>query len=96
MSDRYDPLLRRSAEIAPDYLNGLESERFPSSGCSCLCLDGVFPDYRCGDTASDLGDGDYSLDEASLAILFVAPLIPWGYIDISRLSLSYGQESGGN
>ncbi len=78
MSDRYDPLLRRTAEIALDYLNGLESERFPSSGCSCLCLDGEFPDYLCGDTASDLGDGDYSLDEASLTILFVAPSYPGG------------------
>ena len=78
MSDRYDPLLRRTTELTLDDLNGLESERFPSSGCSCLCLDGVFLEHLCGDTASYLGDGDYSLDEASLTILFAAPSYPGG------------------
>ena len=78
MAELYDPPLRRAAELTPDYLNGLESERFPSSGCSCLCLDGVFPDCRCGDTARDPGDGDYSLDEASLIIVFAAPSYPGG------------------
>ena len=43
MSDRYDPLLRRTTELTLDYLNGLESERFPSSGCSCSASTVYFP-----------------------------------------------------
>ena len=73
MSDRDDPLLRRTTELGQDYPNGLASERFPSSGRSRLCLDGVFLDHLCGDTAGYLGDGDGSLDEASLTILSAAP-----------------------
>jgi|GEM_PF-3989645 len=73
MSDGFDPLPRRTTELAQDDPNGLASERFPSSGRSRLCLDGVFPDHLCGDTAGYLGDGDGSLDEASLTILSAAP-----------------------
>ena len=43
MAELYDPLPRRTAELTPDYLNGLESERFPSSGCSCSASTVYFP-----------------------------------------------------